>query len=193
MFFPFYLVLSSALNLNIEHKSHSWKKLLLLPTSRTSIFLNKGLFLAIQTGFAMLLFFIAMLLFGSILGIIHSELKLFDYLPNFTTSLSFLGRLFIASLGILSIQYTLSLFIKNTIIPMTLGIILVITALIITKNWEYSVYFPYSFTSVLFYVNEGKMNVAMWGGLTISEWLSIAVSIFVMLIGTWLFQRKEIK
>lgn len=193
LFFPFYLVLSAALNLNIEHKTHSWKKLFLLPINRANFFLYKGLFLLLQTIFALLLFFIGMLFFGYLVGIIHPELQLLKHTPEFGAFLWILTRLLIASLAILSIHYVLSSFLSNIILPITLGIAFTITALIITPNWQYAIYFPYSFPGVLLRVYTCKTATEMWWGLTISEWSSVIISVFVMLIGVWFFRKKQLR
>ncbi len=193
LFFPFYLILSSALNLSIEHKSHSWKKLLLLPINRTNLFLTKSLLLLLQTIFATLLFLASMLFFGYLVGTIHPELKLLKFAPELGTFLILLSRLLIASLGILSIHYVISLFLSNIILPITFGIAGTITALIVTSKWKYAIYFPYSYSSILYQKYAGRSSVQMWLGLTISEWLSLALTIIVMIIGVLLFRRKQLK
>lgn len=193
VFFPFYVVLSAALNLNIEHKSHSWKKIFLLPTSRTNLFLNKGLFLLIQTFFALLLFSVTTIAMGYLAGILHPELKLAQHSPNLPWIFLLSCRLLIASLAILAIHYVLSLFFNNIIIPVTFGVLCSITALVITTSWKYSIYFPYSFTSIFYHNTFGKIAVTVWAGLTISEWLSIAIASIVTIIGCWLFQRKQLR
>ncbi len=152
LFFPFYVVLSSALNLNIEHKSHSWKKLL----------------------------------------IIHPELRFLDYIPEVGKFMWLLTRMLIASLGILSIQYFISVFFKNIIIPITIGVAGTIFALIVTRIWKYAVYFPYSFSGIMYYSYDGKIQSSLILGLTLSEWISIGFSVVLMILGAWFFRRREL-
>ncbi len=192
LFFPFYVVLSSALNLNIEHKSHSWKKLLILPVKRTSIFLHKGLFLLLQTLFAILLFLFSIICLGYLVGVIHPELKFLDYTPELGNFIWLLTRMLIASLGILSIQYFISVFFKNIIIPITIGVAGTIFTLIVTRIWKYAVYFPYSFSGIMYYSIHGKIQSSLHLGLTLSEWISIGLSLVVMLLGATIFKNKPV-
>ncbi len=188
-----YLILSAALNLNIEHKSKSWKKLLLLPISRTRIFGDKGIFLLLQTIFSLLLFLATMIALGCLLGIIYPELKMLTYSPNLLFAFSFLGRVLMGSLAILSIHYVLSLFFENMIIPITAGIIGVIISVVISTKWKYAVYFPYSFLSLLYNDSFGKMAAEKWMGISISEWVSIALSVVAISVGAWIFNKKQLK
>lgn len=186
--FPFYIILTIALNLSIEHKEDSWKKILLLPISRTNIYFNKVIFLIIQVISALILFFVTILLSGVILGFAHSEIKYLEYIPNFTKYLLLLFHLFVAILGIFSIQYLLSLFFKNMIIPIATGVFGVIATFIVS-GWKYAIYFPYAFCS-LFYNNH---TTNTWYGFTISDAISIGLFIILLLVGNWLFNKKQLK
>jgi hypothetical protein len=56
---------------------------------------------------------------------------------------------FVSLLGIISIQYWLSLRLKNFIVPIGIGLCLLITAMII-QRWEHIYKFPYAYSFLTF-------------------------------------------
>ncbi len=191
LLFSFYIILTIALNLNIEHKENSWKKLLLLPVSRNEIYFTKVFFLLLQVLAALGIFLLSIVIAGLILGLIHPELMFLEQPFAALSSIKLLLKLFISILGIFAIQFVISLFFKNIIIPVSLGIFLGIVSLIITTRWEHSIYFPYSFPALFYYKFAGKLNVESWHGINITEIYSIAVFVIVMTIGTYWFRNKQ--
>lgn len=191
-FFPFYVILSAPLNLNIEHKSHSWKKLLILPVHRICLFLDKGLFLFFQTVFSLLLFAVTILILGVLIGIIYPDLNMFNYFPDIVSIGLFLAHVLISSLTILAIHYTMSVFFNNTIISIIIGIIAIIVSEVISK-WKYAIYSPYSFLRLFFNYYQGNRTADIYWGLSFSEWLSIGLGIVIIVIGAWFFNRKQLK
>lgn len=189
--FPVYIVLSVALNLGIEHKENSWKKLLLLPVKRSNIYFSKVLFLLIQVVFALVLFHTTILLSGYSLGLIHSELKYTEFNPLLVEHSVKLLHLFVAILAIFSIQYVISLFAKNTIIPITIGVFGVIISLII-NGWKYAIYFPYSFGMVSLSAGKGN-QLETWHGFTIVDALSITLFVVVLFAGNYIFRKKQLR
>jgi hypothetical protein len=193
LLFPLHIILTIAINLNIEHKENSWKKIFVLPIKRESIFLSKLLFLLFQVFVSLLLFSLSILFFGGVLGLIYEELNFLEYTPDVLSFGKLLIRLFIAILGIFSIQYVLSLFFKNIIIPISLGVFLTVVASLITKGWQYSIYFPYSFP-MWFFINSNQLStIDTYYGLTISEITSFAIFFIINLIGIIMFKSKKIK
>ena len=193
LLFPFHIILTIAINLNIEHRANSWKKLFVLPVKRESIYIGKLLFLLFQIGVSLIIFTISILIFGLLLGLIHPELNFLEYTPQIVLLIKSITRLFIAILGILSIQFIIGLFLKNIIIPISLGIFLTIVASMIVQGWEYSVYFPYAFP-MYFFINSTQLSsIDTFYGLTISEITSFATFISLNTLGLILFKLKRIK
>tara|TARA_B100000809_G_C15119526_1_gene523747 strand:- start:756 stop:1544 length:789 start_codon:yes stop_codon:yes gene_type:complete len=190
--FPLHVILTIAINLNIEHRANSWKKLFVLPVKRESIYIGKLLFLLFQVGVSLIIFTLSILIFGYLLGFIHSELNFSEYPPKLLQFLKSIIRLFIAVLGIFSIQYVLGLFVKNIIIPISLGVFLTIVATIIVQGWEHSIYFPYAFP-MYFFLNSNQLAVIdTHYGLTISEITSFTTFIIVNILGLIMFKLKRI-
>jgi len=193
MLFPLHVILTIAININIEHKENSWKKLFVLPVQRESIYISKMLFLLCQVFMSLVIFSVSIIIFGGILGLVHKELNFLDYYPEFYPYSKLIIRLFISVLGIFSIQYFLSLFFKNIIIPISLGVFLTIVATIIVQGWEHSIYFPYAFP-MCFFLNSNQLATAdHFYGLTPSEITSFATFVAVNILGIIVFNAKKIK
>lgn len=193
LLFPLHVILTIAININIEHKENSWKKLFVLPIKRESIYISKLLLLLFQVFTSLIIFSISIFIFGGILGLVYNELKFLNYYPEFYSYSKLIIRLFISILGIFSIQYFLSLFFRNIIIPISLGVFLTIVATIIVQGWEYSIYFPYAFP-MWFFLNSNQLaTVETYYGLTLSEITSFATFVSVNILGVLVFNAKKIK
>ncbi|PCI98673.1 MAG: hypothetical protein COB15_05470 [Flavobacteriales bacterium] len=193
LLFPLHIILTIAININIEHKENSWKKLFVLPIKRESIYISKLLFLLFQVFISLIIFSLSIFTFGGILGFVHKELNFLNYYPEVSSYSKLIVRLFISILGIFSIQYFLSLFFKNIIIPISLGVFLTIVATIIVQDWEHSIYFPYAFPMCFFLNSNQLATIDTFYGLTISEITSFVTFITVNILGVIMFNSKKIK
>jgi hypothetical protein len=161
--------------------------------SRNSIYINKAVFLLLQIVTALLLFLISIFAAGLVLGIIHPELGFLSCPLKIGNMLKLLLRLFVSILGIFSIQYLLSLFFKNIIIPISIGMFFTVAASIVALLWKYSVYFAYAFPQISYYASMGKLNVKSWNGIFIYEFVDIAIFLVLMIIGMCFFRNKQLK
>ena len=134
----------------------------------------------------------SVLLFGAVLGLAHGELKLLEYTPELLPFVKLLLRLIISVIGILAIQYCLSLFFRNTIIPISIGTFLMIVSNLIAKDWEYSVYFPYASPIRFFYDLNELITPDIYFGLRGAEITSLVTFIIVSIIGVIVFKTKKI-
>lgn len=188
---PMFIILITSLIIQVEHKSSSMKYLFSLPIPKWSVYFGK---LTVSAGlilFTYLLFFFAMLAAGAIVGLIHKELNFLDYFPNYQKPLKLLFRSFIAVLGIVAIQFWLSFRIKNFIIPLGIGMVLVITGLTIYQAKE-SLYFPYAYNMLsLFSLSSEETNITLWFP-TVSV-LSLGYFMVFSILGFWNIKRMNIK
>ena len=191
--FPLFVIIIVAININIEHKDNYWKKLFVLPVRRELIFISKLIFLLLQVLLSLVIFLVSVFAFGSLLGLLHSELLFLDYPPEFLTVAKLLARLFISILGILSIQYLVCLWLRNIIVPISVGMSLAIVAIIIAPNWKYSIYFPYSTPKLLFLHTSESINLDTIQGLIIPEITSLVTFMIMSIAGLIYFKNKKIK
>lgn len=141
---PMFIVLVTSLIVQIEHKSSSIKHLFALPITKSSVYFGKLTVVVFTILIAYTLFFFFMLVSGCFVGAIHNDLQLLAFTPNIKESVKLLFTSYIAILGVVGLQFWLSFRVKNFIIPLGIGLVLVVTGLIVYKAEE-AVYFPYAY------------------------------------------------
>jgi len=171
-----------------------------LPISKFSVYAAKY-FYALFLIFLCLALFVAFTLgFGNLLGLLKPELKFKDYnMSNTLVQLYF--KLFMSSLGILSIQFLLSLLFRDFLKPMGIGFISVITGIILVSNrWEYAYWFPYSHPMLALQAlprNRPGMpppSQAITVDLFTHEiYVSLAVAAVVFIAGYFIVLKKSVK
>lgn len=142
---PMFIVLITSLIVQIEHKSLGIKHLFTLPVPKWSIYFGKLTIVLLTIIVTYIYYYLVMLLSGTLLGFIHPELAFLDFLPEHLKYIKILWTSFVASLGIVGIQFWLSFRNKNFIIPLGVGMLLAIVGVIVSQAPE-SIYFPYSFS-----------------------------------------------
>jgi len=129
---------------SIEHKADTWKTLFSLPIAKLSVYSAKYLYALTLIFLSLALFVLFTVSFGNLLGALKPELKFRDY-SMVGTLIQLYFKLFLSSLGILSIQFLLSLLFRDFLKPMGIGFIAIITGGILAgNNWDYAYLFPYS-------------------------------------------------
>ncbi|WP_439130628.1 ABC transporter permease [Polaribacter sp.] len=188
---PLFIVLITSLIIQIEHKSSALKYLFSLPVPKWSIYFGKLTVSVLLVSFIYILFFLAMLIVGSIVGLIHNELNFLDYFPNYQKPLKLVFRSFFSILGIIGIQFWISFRIKNFIAPLGIGIILVISGLIVYKTGE-SLYFPYAYSSIsLFPLSLEESTISLWFPKV--TFISLSYFITFSILGFLSIRRMNIK
>jgi len=144
-FIPMFIVLITSLIMQVEHKSLGLKHLFALPIPKWSIYFGKLTIVIFAIITTYVYYYIAILFTGALLGLIHPDLGFFNFQPEHLKFVKILFTSFIASLGIIGIQFWLSFRFKNFIVPLGFGMFLAIIGIIISQAPQ-SIYFPYSFS-----------------------------------------------
>ncbi|MGN6179037.1 MAG: ABC transporter permease [Mucilaginibacter sp.] len=129
---------------SIEHKADTWKTLFSLPISKLSVYAAKYMYAFFLLLICLTLFAALTYGFGNLLGTLKPALKFHDYaVGRLLTEVYF--KLFLSSLGILSIQFLLSLLFRDFLKPMGIGFAATIAGVIMVNlGWQYAYLFPYS-------------------------------------------------
>jgi hypothetical protein len=187
---------------SIEHKAETWKTLFSLPISKLSVYSAKYLYAFFLVLLCLTLFVLFTLGFGNLLGMLKPGLKFSEYnVAGILTQIYF--KLFLSSLGILSIQFLLSLLMRDFLKPMGIGFVSTITGVILaTKGWEYAYTFPYSHP-MLTIINVGDgmrskdgprgfahINVDIF---TKEIFVSLAIAVLVFIAGYFIVLKKSVK
>ncbi len=129
---------------SIEHKADAWKTLFTYPVSKLSVYSAKFFYALSLIFLCLFLFAVFTLIWGNLLGTIKPDLKFHEYHFEALLSQIYL-KLFISVLGILSIQFLLSLLWADFLKPMGLGFAATIIAIIwCNTKIKYSYLFPYA-------------------------------------------------
>ncbi|MGB3464214.1 MAG: ABC transporter permease [Cyclobacteriaceae bacterium] len=179
---PLFIVLITSLIIQVEHKANGLKYLFAQPIPKWSVYFSKLTVVFASIIATYILFFAMMLVVGLTVGAIHSELRLLECSPIFDFPIKLLFRSFIASLGIVGIQFWLSFRFKNFIIPLGIGIVLVITGLIVFQAEE-AQYFPYAYNRLSLFALASESDTFQWfpsfSALSLTYFLIFSVSGYI--------------
>ncbi|MBA2330634.1 MAG: ABC transporter permease [Flavisolibacter sp.] len=186
-FFPLFVVLMTVRIVYLEHRSDTWKLLETQPVSRFALFFSKWEVAAIIS----LLCLFGLLLFsvigGFVLQISKPDYNLSSFSIDWSKTATVLLRFWIASLGIISIQYFFGLLIKSFAWPMSIGLIGIIAGSIFA-GFGYFNWFPYSATSFTTASYNGSANGQF---LIHHEKLSLLWSALFLWLGYRLFIKRQ--
>ena len=188
---PFYVIFMAFSVNNIEHKNDTWKSLFAQPLPKFSIYTAKYLY-------AVLLIFICLTLFagltfayGHILHALNNKYKFNEYSPVEMLSTLYL-KVFFSSLGILSVQFIISLIWSDFLKPMGIGFIGVIAGIITaTKGWEYAYLIPYSHPALALSMRKGPAEAMHL--FTQEIYTSFAYAVALFIIGYFIVVKKSVK
>lgn len=181
---PLFIVLLTSLILQIEHKADGLKKIFSLPVPRWCFFGAKILIVLLLILVTYIFFLLFVLGTGFLLGYCKPGLDLHLFQPNYMLYLKALFRSFVAVLGILGIQFWLSIKIKNFMIPLGVGIVMIVAALTVHRAEE-AIFFPYTY-NLLNIFNADPVNMKWF---TKASFLSLVV-FSVTLIGSYIHASK---
>ena len=186
-FFPLFLIIMVTRIVYMEHRSDTWKLLETQPVSRFAIFIAKWEF-AILVSLVCLLLLLLLAYLGSVIVFQLKYKKLVDQdIIEWGQNLTFISRLWVASLGLISLQYFISLLIRNFAWPLIIGLISLIAGSILT-GFDMFYWFPYASTSLTSSFFKGSNT----GSFFIPhEKLSVAWAVLFLFMGYQLFLRKR--
>ena len=116
------LILLAALVVQVEHRANAWKHLYALPIDRSTLLFSKLLLLCGLSLLAQALYGGLLLLTGAALGRLRPGLGFQHFaLPVPVVGL-WLARTYVATLGLLTVQFVVSVARRSFVVPMALGL-----------------------------------------------------------------------
>jgi lantibiotic transport system permease protein len=178
---------------NMEHRSEMWKSLFSLPLNKWSIYGSKFAFAVILNALCLALFATFIVGSGYLLGNLKPELKFQDYsITRLAFELHL--KLFLSSLGIMSIQFLLSLIWADFIKPMGIGLIGTIAGIIsVNTGWKYAFILPYAHPALAIMNNKSREQIPEVTFLTNETYVSSAVAIAAFVIGYFIVSKRSVK
>ncbi|AMR30717.1 hypothetical protein A0256_04420 [Mucilaginibacter sp. PAMC 26640] len=194
---PMYTIFIAYSVNNIEHKADTWKSLFSLPISRWSVYGAKFFYAVFLILLCLSLFVLFTIGFGNLLGVLKPELQFNSYHLEWQLTQVYF-KLLLSSLGILSIQFLLSLLWSDFLKPMGIGFVLTIVGVTAaTKHWEYAYLLPYSHPMValssMIKNKKGPAHDIVIDVFTKDVFVALIISVVVFVAGYFIVQRKSVK
>lgn len=186
---PFYVIFMAFSVNNMEHKNDTWKSLFAQPLNKFSMYAAKYLYAVLLIGICLSLFGLMTYTSGLLLDQLIPAFNFRGFSPVELFSKLY-TKLFLASLGILSLQFLISLIWGDFLKPMGIGFIGVIAGIIAaTKGWEYAYTIPYSHPVLALSLKKpGPISI-----FTQEIYLSLAYAVVFFVLGYFIVAKKSIK
>jgi lantibiotic transport system permease protein len=193
---PMYIIFVAYSVNSLEHRADTWKTLFSLPISKWSVYAAKYFYSMFLVLICLLLFSVLNFGYGNLLGILRPELKFSDYAISDLLFQVYL-KLFLSSLGILSIQFLLSLLWSDFLKPMGVGFVCTITGVIAgAAHWKYAYLFPYSHPMMAITGISPKQGKAMQFDANLWNkeiFVSLIVAVVVFIAGYFIVEKRSVK
>ncbi|MEO8886298.1 MAG: ABC transporter permease [Mucilaginibacter sp.] len=183
---------------SIEHKADTWKTLFSLPISKWAVYSAKFIYALLLIAICLSLFYALTMASANLLGNLKPEFRFADYDMK-GALLQIYFKLFLSALGILSIQFLLSLLWSDFLKPMGVGFVATLSGLILVGfDWKYDYLIPYAHPSLtvrsimprrgMMAIPELKVEI-----FTDYVYVSLIVCIAVFIAGFYIVQKKSVK
>ncbi|NEU10403.1 ABC transporter permease subunit [Flavihumibacter sp. R14] len=180
---------------NIEHKSDMWKSLFSLPLPKWSMYSSKWVYAVLLNALCLSLFAGFVLAAGQLLSLLKADLRFNEY--DFSGLLLKIHlKMFLASLGILSIQFFLSLLWDDFLKPMGIGFLLTVFGIICNNlGWKYAFTIPYAHPMIalqkmMSQTTPGSTDFEL---LTKEVYISLAISLVTFIAGYFVISRRSVR
>ena len=185
---PFLVLLISAA-IFIENQNNTWKFQFTTPVSRIKIMITKLISIILIIIFTYYLLTIVTYIIAFLLNYLFPELEFSFYPIHFSSFANLAFLTFVNSLGVIGIQFYLSLRFRGFLVPASLGIVAFIIGLILgVTNTPVSHYFPYSYPLIgqdfnMFTIDQ--IGISDFGWINSIQICSIATFIIFVIIGLY--------
>lgn len=187
--FPFFVMMVALLVNNIEYSSNTWKLTYAQPLSRLALYLSKMKVFIAMIFFSLMLFGTFTILVGLSMRFVQPGLG-FEEAFSFGFEYSLMIKIFLATLGMASIQFFISQQTKNLILPLGIGIAGLISFMIVVQGWEYAPYHPYGY-SILATGGIRQEGYQIWADMA-SVYKSLIVAIVMFSLAGVIQLKKRI-
>jgi hypothetical protein len=183
---------------SIEHRADTWKTLFSLPISKWSVYSAKFFYALSLVFLSLLLFALLTIALGNLLGALKPELKFADY-DGESILFSVYLRLFVAALGIFSVQFLLSLLWADFLKPMGIGFVCTVAGVIFASaGWKYAYMIVYSHPVLALEklaprMQKGKIPQIVVDFSTKDIYVSFIVFAAVFIAGFFIVQKRSVK
>jgi len=152
---PLFVILINNAIAQVEYKNNTWKQVYASPRKYADIFFSKFIVVQVLLLVFFLLFSLLIILSGYTASLLQNGYPFSSHAVPFHLIFILITRLYVAILGVSAIQYWLGIRFRNFIVPLGIGIGLWVTGLVL-MDWENIVYYPYMYSTLLFFIDAPK-------------------------------------
>jgi hypothetical protein len=179
---PVFVILLNNVIVQVEYKNNTWKQVYASPRKYADIFFSKFIIVQLFLLSFFLLFTLFIILSGDSISLLQTGYPFSSSAVPFHQVFDIITRMYIAILGVSAIQYWLSVRFRNFIVPLGVGIALWIAGLVL-MDWENIIYYPYMYSTLLFFIDAPKHV----GTLPLLLTNSIVCFLVAVSLGFWNF------
>lgn len=180
-----FIVMFVSTGVFVENQARGWKFIYATPNVRSSIFYSKLFSFLIGIFMLGIIIIILTVITTYFADFLLPEYEFRFYKPDIKLILEGFVHAFISILGVIGIQYFISLRVKGFLIPMSFGVLMFIVGFIVsTIDKPLVLYSPYSYPGI---VKDHSMFTIGKIGVTHDHWLSnvevYSILIFICFVG----------
>lgn len=180
----------------VEQRADAWKYIYTQPYSRGRLYFTKWGTLLILYLFSIVMLLLGVVISAYVLNMYRPEYEFTYYTPDVWYLLEQMGHFFLASLGLISWQYWLSLRFRNILIPLGIGVFGFVFGIIISVTGQkLATLMPYALPMVVrdfdMFRND-HIQDSFITGLNNVEVHSIILAVIFLGLGYWQERKKKI-
>jgi lantibiotic transport system permease protein len=143
LFLPLFIGIITFYINYVDHKANGWKHLYALPIPKWSIYTSKLIISILVVALSTVFFFIINYSTMKFLQLINPAIPFYKHMFPSIIMMIFLKTM-LASMGIIAIQFVISILFQNFLYPLGFSVIATFSALFLF-GWEKIVYYPYAY------------------------------------------------
>lgn len=177
-YYPIFITLFVAMIMREDNINNTWKVLLASGINKSKVYLAKYIFILIMVSTGVFLY---------ILSVVGISIIKFNFTELFLIGIKRGIYIILSSLGIMAIEFIISLIFKSFLVPITVGTMGIFITLITSMSGEYIILNPFGYAT----------NIAM-GGMPkeyflLSIVISIMIAIIIILYTQKIISKKDLK
>jgi len=186
---PFGIILITSMLNQIEFRNNTWKQTLITPQRLSTIYFAKFVIIS----FLLFLFFASfngsIIISGILPGLFHNAIDIPNHWPPLGKIIADMGALWLTSLPLLGLIYTISLRYANFIVPVGVGLACIIAG-IFALQWKQGYLVPFAYSTFHFMTMSGQEKFIFPYNI---YWLSVLWFIAFACIGYFSFIYRKYK
>jgi len=184
-----FIVIIISLVVNVEHSSNTWKLIYTQPKGRLQQNISKYIISNLLILSMLVVYTIGILIYGVIIGLLKPSLELINTMPSFSILIIMVIKMYLACLGIISMQFWLSMRLKNIFIPLAIGVVFFAVSNML-GGWEYNYLITYVSPRLVVFETFTKNEIVY--GLSKSLYVNLIIFVVISVLSQIDLKKRDI-